>query len=282
MKRTLLTRSTGFYIRLGLASPLLATEPPASGVANPSTSNKETAASVAQAEACLNDLRAFSEQIQKDSYWLGGSGYVYPTMGGFGFGYPLREGGGAADYQDARPGYNLRVLIAACNILAQGGQQQACANVLAAACNSYELYVADMPGWQQHQIDSAHPAGAKDTSFRSDQLVGREVRNPQNEALGSVDDVVMSLQADKIAYLIIAGGGFLGIADKYVAVPWPDFEITPSARLLVLDTAKSVMEASPLVSHDQFATPGRFDQESQKGDACRKTHLSNSAAKTNG
>ncbi|MEO6945557.1 MAG: PRC-barrel domain-containing protein [Nitrobacter sp.] len=290
MKRTLLTVSTAVGICLGLAVPLRAAEPSASGAASPPSSNKETAASIKPAEKCLSDFREFGSQMQKDGYWLGGSGYGYPMMGGYGFGhdYGLREGGGppahTSSYQNVRPGYDLRILIAAGNILAREGQQQACEGVLAATRNSYKLYVADMhsrnapmvdmPGWQQRQISAAQPVTGKDTSFRSDQLVGTEVRNPQNESLGSVDDIVMNPQTDKIAYLIIARGGFLGIDEKYIAVPWADFKVTPRASLLVLDATKSVMEAGPLVNHDQFAKPGLFDQESHKVDAYWKTHLS--------
>ena len=165
--------------------------------------------------------------------------------------------------------------------------------MLATTRNTYKLYVADLksgkaptadvPGWQQQQIAAAQPVTAKNASFRSDQLIGIDVLNPQNTALGSVDDIVMSPQTGKIAYLIVARGGIFGIDEKYVAVPWEDFKVTPTASLLVLDTTKSAMEAGPLVSHDQFATPGQFDQESQKVDAYWKTHLSNNGtSRTNG
>ena len=296
MTRSILTSSVAACICLGLATPALAAGPAAT--ANPPAAN-ETASATKPAEKCLADLRAFDSQMQKDGYWLSGSGYGYgyPMMGGYGLGYGMQEGGipakGTTGYRDARPGYDVRTLIAATNILARGGHQQACEDVLATTRDTYKLYVADLksgkaptadvPGWQQRQIAAAQPVTAKNASFRSDQLIGIDVLNPQNTALGSVDDIVMSPQTGKIAYLIVARGGMFGIDEKYVAVPWADFKVTPSASLLVLDTTKSAMETGPLVSHDQFATPGLFDQESQKVDAYWKTHLSNNVTgKTNG
>jgi hypothetical protein len=129
-------------------------------------------------------------------------------MGDYGLGYGMQEGGipakGTTGYRDARPGYDVRTLIAAANILARGGHQQACEDVLATTRDTDKLYVADLksgkaptadgPGWQQQQIAAAQPVTAKDTSFRSDQLIGIDVLNPQSTALGSVDDIVMSPQ----------------------------------------------------------------------------------------
>ena len=64
-------------------------------------------------------------------------------------------------------------LIAAANILARHGQQQACEDVLATTRDTYKLYVADhaqrevpmanVPSWQQQQIAAAQPVTADRT-----------------------------------------------------------------------------------------------------------------------
>src|SRR5674476_1020787 len=151
-------------------------------------------------------------------------------------------------YTSARPGYEVRMLFASANILAQNGQQQSCEDVLATTSDVYKLYAAnmhssglgmvDVPGWRQQQIAAAEPVTSKSGSFRSDELLDTEVRNPQNEALGSIEDLVMSPQTSKIAYLVIARDGVFGIDEKYVPVPWDDFKISPNVNLLVLDTTK--------------------------------------------
>jgi sporulation protein YlmC with PRC-barrel domain len=299
MKRSTLVGSVAACICLGLSAPLLAAEPAASGAANNPLPGGQSATAAKPAAKCLSDLRTFDSRMRQDGYWLSGAGYGYgyPIDGpGYGYSYPVSNRLAApnmAAYRDARPGYEVRTLVAAANILARHGQQQPCETVLATTRNVYQRYAADMhssgaamanvPGWQQQQIATATPVTGRDASFRSDELLGTDVRNSQNEALGSIDDIVMSPATGKIAYLVIARGGIFGIDPKYVPVPWEDFKATPAASLLVLDTTKVTMAAAPLVDHDQFATPGRFDQQSQKVDAYWKTHLSNnSTTKTNG
>jgi sporulation protein YlmC with PRC-barrel domain len=101
------------------------------------------------------------------------------------------------------------------------------------------VYVADMhrpadvQGWRQLQIAVAQPVTSTNTSFRSDELVGTDVRSPQNEALGSVEDVVISPQTGKIAYLVIARSGIFGFDEKYVPVSWEDLKMSPNVKLLV-------------------------------------------------
>ena len=292
MKRTTLASSVAACFCFTLAAPLLAANPPAANTANqPPAARMTVSAPTKSAETCLSDLRAFDSQMGKDGYWLGGSGYGYGyPMGGYGYGYgypmgarPTTPATAPRGYQDARPGYEVRILVASANILARHGQQQACEDVLATSRDIYKVYVADLhsgkmpmanvPGWRQQQIAAAQPVTAKDTSYRSDELVGTDVRTPRDDALGSVEDLVMSPQTGAIAYLVIGRGGIFGIDEKYVPVPWAAFKITPAANLLVLDTTKAAMDTAPQVSSDQFAATGHFDQESQKVDAYWKAHL---------
>jgi sporulation protein YlmC with PRC-barrel domain len=288
MKRSILPGSVAACFCLGLATPLLADEPKVIGAENHPSPIEENVSATKPAEKCLNDLHVFDMQMEKDGYWLGGSGYGYGSpIAGYGYygaigDYPAAN---LVAFQSARPGYEVRTLVASADILARHGQQQPCEDVLATTREIYKLYVADMqsgkvptvdvPRWRQKQIASAQSVTNNNTSFRSDELLGTDVRDLQNEALGSVEDLVLSPRTGKIAYLVIARGGIFGIDEKYVPVPWEDFKITSNVKLLVLDTTKSVMDAAPQVSHNQFAVPAQFDQESQKVDAYWKAHLSN-------
>ena len=288
MKRSTLLGSAAACCCLGVVVPLLAAPAPTS---DPSSNTKALSASH-PAGTCRSDVHAFNGQMEKDGYWVGGSayGYGYP-MGGIGYGaggYGDGYGYATADtpgYRNARPGYEIRILMASANILAENGQQQACESVLDTTRGIYKLYVADMncrgirpidePGWQQKQIAAAQPVTAEHASFRSDQLLDTAVRSTKDEDLGSIQDLVMSPKTGKIAYLVVARGGLFGFDKKYVPVPWDDFKATQNVSFLVLDANKATMDAAPEVTYDETLTPAQFDKHSQEVDAYWKTHLTN-------
>ena len=285
MLRSVLITTVAACSSLSCATPLLAAQAPeATATSSPSNSVHMSAAK--PAAKCMGDVRAFKNKMSKDGYWLGDSdyGYGYP-MDGYegGLAMGVQTTGNMAGYGSARPGYEVRTLIAAANILAQNGKEQPCQNVLATTRTIYQSYTTDLrgrgaraadgAGWQKRQIEAAQPVTGRNVSFRSDQLIDTDVLSPGNESLGSVHDLVMSPQSGKIAYLVIARGGLFGIDASYTPVPWSDFKMTPNTGLLVLDTTKAVMSAAPQVSDGQFTKTGQFDQESKKVDSYWTSHI---------
>ncbi len=225
--------------------------------------------------------------MQKDGYWVGGSVYGY-GYGYYGYGAAMAlpmVGANApvgAEYRRARPGYDVRTLLAAAQILAQRGKQASCETLLVETRETYDRYAAelrsgnvprcDTESFRQAQLATAQPVAGQDVAYSSDQLIGTEVLNPKGEALGSVDDMVQSPKTGKIAYLVIARGGLFGINEKYVPVPWKDFKATTGTKLLMLDTTKDVMTAAPHIKASRFTTDGDFDKQSQQVDAYWSAH----------
>jgi len=76
-------------------------------------------------------------------------------------------------------------------------------------------------------------------------LIGMDVRNLQNEKLGEIKDLVLDLSSGKISYAVLSVGGFLGIGDKYVAVPPGAFQAGPEQNTLVLNADKAKIQNAP-------------------------------------
>jgi len=219
-------------VSLGVAGHLLAAPP------------LEATSHDKSAKQCVTDLQAFHDELQKGRYWLPSSGYGagYPRYGYVygerGVMLPIDTFESKAEVH-ARPGYEIRTLMASAHIMAQRGQQAACEALLAETRDIYKDYAAnlnktgvakaDMSCWQNRLIAATQPVSASTASLRSDQLIGTAVVTPHDDSLGSVDDIVLSPLTGKISYLVIGHEGLFGLDEKYVPVPREDFKMTPGA-----------------------------------------------------
>jgi sporulation protein YlmC with PRC-barrel domain len=63
------------------------------------------------------------------------------------------------------------------------------------------------------------------TRCKASQLIGLAISNTKNENLGEIQDIVLDGNNRHIAYAVVGFGGFLGMGEKYFAMPWRLLEV---------------------------------------------------------
>jgi PRC-barrel domain len=85
-----------------------------------------------------------------------------------------------------------------------------------------------------------------------EEVIGKEVVNVMDEEVGTIADLVMD-QEQKLVGVVLSVGGFLGIGDKWVAIPVDQIDFPTAeqpARLLVAVTEEQLKNAPDFVTRD--------------------------------
>jgi PRC-barrel domain len=75
------------------------------------------------------------------------------------------------------------------------------------------------------------------------QILGKPVYNDQSERVGEVNDIIVA--PDKaISYAIMSVGGFLGLGEHYVAIPFNQFK-ADDGKFVLPGATKDTLKAIP-------------------------------------
>jgi sporulation protein YlmC with PRC-barrel domain len=74
-------------------------------------------------------------------------------------------------------------------------------------------------------------------------LTGTEVKNPDNQDLGDIEDFTVDTSSGHIMHDIISVGGVAGIGEKYAAVPSNAVQIQPQTHTAILNATKQTLES---------------------------------------
>ena len=75
---------------------------------------------------------------------------------------------------------------------------------------------------------------------------------PTGDNLGDVKEVVIDPRTGKIAYAVVAFGGFLGMGEKLFAIPFNAFKYDVKENEYVLDVSKEKLQAAPGFDPDKW------------------------------
>lgn len=71
------------------------------------------------------------------------------------------------------------------------------------------------------------------SDLRASELIGSPVLDERGSELGQIDDLIVS-RDDEIVSVLVSVGGFLGVGDKQVAIPYEELKVSPETRELFL------------------------------------------------
>jgi sporulation protein YlmC with PRC-barrel domain len=95
--------------------------------------------------------------------------------------------------------------------------------------------------------------------IKASSVIGTEVVNPNDEALGDIKEMVIDPSTGKVAYAVVAFGGFMGLGQKLVAIPFAAFSYNMSKNEYVLDVPKDRLKEAP--SFDAGHWPSMTDEK---------------------
>ena len=81
------------------------------------------------------------------------------------------------------------------------------------------------------------------TGFRASKVIGSSVVNEAGDTVGKVDDVIIG-EDGKAPFVVLAVGGFLGIGDKLVVLPYQQLK-TMDRKIMMPGATKEALKDLP-------------------------------------
>jgi sporulation protein YlmC with PRC-barrel domain len=89
-------------------------------------------------------------------------------------------------------------------------------------------------------------------------LDGNKVISSDGENIGKIKDIMLDVRSGRVAYAVLSSGGFLGIGDKLLAIPWNALTLDTQEKCFVLNMVAERVKNAP--GFDKEHWPSMADQ----------------------
>lgn len=78
--------------------------------------------------------------------------------------------------------------------------------------------------------------------LRGSWVIGATVTSPDDETVGTIDDILLDQEDGRVTGAVLQVGGFLGIGGKQIAVEWQELEFAFDANEVQIDLTREEAE----------------------------------------
>lgn len=82
--------------------------------------------------------------------------------------------------------------------------------------------------------------------------MGDTVKNLQEDDIGNLEEIMIDLESGRVSYVVLSAGGFLGIGEKFFAIPWEMVSVDTDDKKVVIDLDKETLENAPGFDKDNW------------------------------
>jgi hypothetical protein len=83
-------------------------------------------------------------------------------------------------------------------------------------------------------------------------LSGERVLSRSHETLGSISEIMLDLARGRVAYALLACGGFMGVGERLFAIPWSVLKHDARRECFVLDVDDATFASAPTIEKDDW------------------------------
>jgi sporulation protein YlmC with PRC-barrel domain len=105
---------------------------------------------------------------------------------------------------------------------------------------------------------AATAAGPGPDVMAASTLDGNSVLSSDGHDVGSLKEIMLDVASGRIAYAVLSSGGFLGIGDKLIAVPWSALTLDTDNKCFRMAATAEQVRHSP--GFDKDAWPSMADR----------------------
>lgn len=95
----------------------------------------------------------------------------------------------------------------------------------------------------------ATPSGHT-SAIPASRVIGTAVYNTAGDNIGTIEDVMLDKMSNDIMFAVIGFGGFLGIGEKFHAIPWSSLDYRSDEGGYVVPFTRDQLEGAPVYSID--------------------------------
>lgn len=100
----------------------------------------------------------------------------------------------------------------------------------------------------------------------SDRVEGTAVRRPTGDTIGTIQRLMIDKISGNVAYAVLRFGGFFGLGEKHLPIPWAKLTFDPSMNAYQVNISDDEITKAPSYAADKEFDWGDRSQERQVHD----------------